>query len=120
MEPAQVAPGSHHGVMDASPHGIGGGIGPSQKGPRHVTFFVEVDDLATLQNRAHAADESISTSEIIFSRIGAFRQPRPLRPESGKACNGKGEGSGVLRDQASRRIGHQQKQNPPLRAGKGL
>jgi uncharacterized protein len=50
-ETAEVAPGSHHSVMDASPHGIGGGIGPSQKGPGHVTFFVEVDDLeATLQD----------------------------------------------------------------------
>ena len=51
METADVAPGSHYGVMDASPHGIGGGIGPSQKGAGHVTFFVEVDDLeATLQD----------------------------------------------------------------------
>jgi uncharacterized protein len=50
-ETAEVAPGSHYGVMDASPHGIGGGIGPSQKGPGHVTFFVEVDDLeAALRN----------------------------------------------------------------------
>jgi len=50
-ETAEVAPGSHYGVMDASPHGIGGGIGPSQKGPGHVTFFVEVEDLeATLQD----------------------------------------------------------------------
>ena len=48
---AEVAPGSHYGVMDASPHGIGGGIGPAQKGPGHVTFFVEVDDLeSTLQD----------------------------------------------------------------------
>ena len=50
-EMAEVAPGSHYGVMDASAHGIGGGIGPSQKGPEHVTFFVEVDDLeAALRN----------------------------------------------------------------------
>ena len=31
-ETAEVAPASHYGVMDASPHGIGGGIGPSQQG----------------------------------------------------------------------------------------
>ena len=44
-ETAEVAPASHYGVMDASPHGIGGGIGPSQQGPGHVTFFVEVENL---------------------------------------------------------------------------
>jgi len=50
-ETAEVAPGSHYGVMDASPHGIGGGIGKSQQGPGHVTFFVEVEDLeATLRD----------------------------------------------------------------------
>ena len=42
---AEVAPGSHYGVMDAVSQGIGGATGPRQKGPGHVTTFVEVDDL---------------------------------------------------------------------------
>jgi len=31
-ETAEMAPGSHYGVMEARPHGIGGGIGPSRRG----------------------------------------------------------------------------------------
>jgi len=50
-ETAEVAPGSHDGVMDAAAQGIGGGIGPTQKGAGHVTIFVKVDDLeGTLRN----------------------------------------------------------------------
>jgi predicted enzyme related to lactoylglutathione lyase len=44
-ETTEVAPSSHYGVMDASPHGIGGGSGSSQQGPGHVTFFIEVENL---------------------------------------------------------------------------
>ena len=48
---AEVAPGSNYGVMDAAPQGIGGGIGPSQRGTGHVTVFIEVDDIeATLRS----------------------------------------------------------------------
>ena len=32
-------------MMDAVSQGIGGATGPRQKGPGHVTTFVEVDDL---------------------------------------------------------------------------
>ena len=60
-ETAEVAPGSHYGVMDASPHGIGGAIGPSQKGPGHVTFFVGVNDLeATLQDAERLGGKRIA------------------------------------------------------------
>jgi predicted enzyme related to lactoylglutathione lyase len=42
-----VAPGANYGVSDAPAHGIGGGIGASPNAPGdHVTFFVEVPDVA--------------------------------------------------------------------------
>jgi predicted enzyme related to lactoylglutathione lyase len=60
-ETAEVAPGTHYGVMDAVPPGIGGGIGPSQKGPGHVTIFVEVDDLdATLRSAEQLGGKMIA------------------------------------------------------------
>jgi predicted enzyme related to lactoylglutathione lyase len=76
-ETAEVAPGSHYGVMDASPHGIGGGIGPSQQGPGHVTFFVEVENLeATLRD---------------VERLGGKRIAGPINfPDKRPSAGGRG------------------------------
>jgi predicted enzyme related to lactoylglutathione lyase len=38
--------GSDYGLVAAATGGIGGGLGKSQDGDGHVTFFVEVDDPA--------------------------------------------------------------------------
>ena len=47
--------------MDAAPQGIGGGIGPSQKGSGHVTVFVEVEDLeATLRSVEQLGGKTIA------------------------------------------------------------
>jgi predicted enzyme related to lactoylglutathione lyase len=46
-ETAEVAPGADYGVMNASPQGIGGGIGSKGGGRGHVTLFVEVGDPKT-------------------------------------------------------------------------
>jgi predicted enzyme related to lactoylglutathione lyase len=44
--------GSGYGLVAAAEKGIGGGIGTSQEGPGHVTFYVEVDDVATYLEKA--------------------------------------------------------------------
>lgn len=40
------AKGSGFGVVQSEGNGISGVIGPAGKGPGHVTFYVEVNDLA--------------------------------------------------------------------------
>jgi uncharacterized protein len=45
-EIADAGDGSGYGLVAAADKGIGGGVGPSQAGLGHVTFFVEVDDPA--------------------------------------------------------------------------
>ena len=49
---ADAGDGSGYGLVEAADKGIGGGVGPSQDGPGHVTFFVEVDDPAAYLARA--------------------------------------------------------------------
>jgi predicted enzyme related to lactoylglutathione lyase len=63
--------------MDASPYGIGGGIGRSQEGPGRVTIFVEVDDLeATLRD---------------VERLGGKRVAGPLTfPDKRPSAAGRG------------------------------
>ncbi len=40
------APQNYGMVHTGSEHGIGGGIGETDQGPGHVTFYIEVDDIA--------------------------------------------------------------------------
>ena len=44
----------NYGVIDAGGTGIGGGIGPTQEGPGHLTFYVEVDDLKKYLDKAES------------------------------------------------------------------
>lgn len=47
--------------MEASVKGIGGGVGPSQRGAGHVTVLVEVDDLdATLKDAERLRGKKIA------------------------------------------------------------
>jgi hypothetical protein len=47
--------------MDAAAPGIGGGVGPSQGGPGHVTVFAEIDDLdATLEDAERLGGKRIA------------------------------------------------------------
>lgn len=90
-ETAEVAPGSHDGVMDAAAQGIGGGIGPTQKGPGHVTIFVKVDDLeGTLRNLEQLGGKTIAGAITFPDRrpsargqgcvkFAYFRRPRRSR-----------------------------------------
>jgi uncharacterized protein len=76
-ETAEVAPGTQYGVMDAAPQGIGGGVGPSQQGPGHVTVFVEVDDL----------EEALQKAE----RLGGKTIAGPIQfPDKRPSAQGKG------------------------------
>ena len=76
-ETTEVAPGTKYGVMDAAPHGVGGGVGPSQKGPGHVTVFVEVDDL----------EEALENAE----RLGGKTIAGPIQfPDKRPSARGKG------------------------------
>jgi predicted enzyme related to lactoylglutathione lyase len=94
-ETAEVAPGLHYGVMDASPHGIGGGIGPSQKGPGHVTFFVEVDDLeATIQDVERLGGNNLRTARLRRAAASAFFF-------SGERCNASNAARNCLRTSSS-------------------
>jgi len=40
------APQNYGMIETGSEHGIGGGIGETNQGPGHVTFYIEVDDVA--------------------------------------------------------------------------
>ena len=60
------------GGQDAAPHGIGGGVGPSQQGPGHVTVFVEVDDLEeTLRNAEHLGQDCCRAYPVSGQRPSA-------------------------------------------------
>jgi uncharacterized protein len=76
-ETTEVASEAHYGVMDAAAQGIGGGVGPSQGGPGHVTVFAEVDDL----------DAMLEDAE----RLGGKRIADPIEfPDKRPSAHGRG------------------------------
>ncbi len=48
----EVVPGMGYGVVDTHAGGINGGIGDTQDGQTHVTFYIEVDDLQAYLDKA--------------------------------------------------------------------
>ena len=94
-ETTKVAPGSHDGVMDANPHGIG----RSQQGPGHVTFFVEVDDLEnTSRGRGLGGKEDLVGARVRWRRSILLRRRKEREGEDRPPAQARCRDGPQLRD----------------------
>jgi len=65
---------NYHFVDTESEQGIGGGIMTPQKGPwpSNLTFYIDVDDLATYREKIEAAGGKIVVSEMDVPGVGSL------------------------------------------------
>jgi predicted enzyme related to lactoylglutathione lyase len=64
-----VLPEMNYGLVEAAEGGIGGGIGQSESGPGHATFYVEVDDpqaaLDTIESKGGKTVVPVTEMEMV-------------------------------------------------------
>lgn len=65
---------NYHLVDTDSEHGIGGGIMKPQEGewPSNMTFYIDVDDLATYRQKIVDAGGQIVVEEMEVPNVGSF------------------------------------------------
>jgi uncharacterized protein len=74
-----VGPGGQGGYKNAQGNGIAGGVGPAPEGsPGHVTFYVEVEDVAAALEKAESLGATTVLPESSVMEgvvIGLFNDP---------------------------------------------
>jgi uncharacterized protein len=67
----------NYGMTDPSQTGIGGGVGQSQGGSGHATFYVEVDDPQAMLDKIEAAGGTVvmPVTELPMVTFAQFEDP---------------------------------------------